>query len=459
MTVFIPKTNSKGQTPDEHYSHVQMARRAPPLIPEEDTQPPLPEPGPPALNENWDPPDFISDDTTYVPPTNLNEPKKRYVYKLFTASTAYPNYFGNPQGQDTGITPYGRFGYRINRLTPQQPDYLDEMNIPYIYDPGYSTAQTWIQIFVTAENNSNPNVAKWQTAYDTLAGEIIGSPTARPNGGNLTPGGWTITGPKLAQGFSGDRDFRTTAIPLQIDRNQMTPGLNIITIRIRAGLTSSIQFHAYTTWFPQQLTFKEFRPDTSQTSVNTWYRLADSDQTGWDLRYSPTNIINPIDLYEQSDDKDNLHAYVQPNTGPAQNHQVSFGLAVTDYPWPATVSTLGVGYIQLLNPDGTNTPATNGPTRWNGRSDYLSRGPIYPDGNTSQYRSQRVSGSGLIWTPIHCITYLNHPGDRNLQNMGFATYPGRSWAHGYGSKNLKSFPGDGTGLPIALWDDTQKLWV
>lgn len=459
MKVFVPEKVNREGTEDELFAWELMGPggTAPPLEPEEDPEPPVP----PQLHTHYTPNDITIDGKTYQ-------------WRDFPASVCPCLYPANENQNDYPVETYGRYGYIHNNIGNSNRGGYEFM-IPFWYHPDMPDEMLYLQFHLCAAISQfiySPTLGTQPTSYDSVNNVVTTAPqiNPRPGGGfggdarfgvyntDVQKGSTTIveTPGNLWYTFNGMK--LNGLIPVKINRpSPDVAGMHTVSVKPYTGKTTSI-FAAFAGWWPTDVTFKE--RNGSQWSFDNCFRLAESAiNNNWKLTLIGTDY-NPIGLNEQSEDKDNMHAYVQTNNTPIMQ-PFTMPPIMNTYYWPCMICLMGAGWAQFVN--DTNLTPTFPPAGFSGRADNQNlkwqRSAMYPTSDTIGWYCNVTSGSGMIFS---AITYLCdkdvNTGDRDLKGYGNnqGGWPTTRWQQGIASFSPTEFTG--SLVEISRWNDTTKKW-
>jgi hypothetical protein len=443
MSVFVPRKISK----DESYSWRQMAKKTgtvfvPPLDEEQE-------------RTTQDVENILIQDqfVTQV---------ETYKFKVFPANTAEIEYPTNPTDTEYDVSPYGRYGWRCSRLNAPINGRW-RFYIPFWYDAALPDVMMYIQLGVQIQDRGISG--NW-TLYDSIAGTIDQQPGHRPDWAQSNFNvAYSCEGPQItSSSIAMGRNSFIGIMPVPVIRSTLTPGLNKIEININIGnQPRNFFFHMYNTVLPQVVTFGQKNGNPQEGWSPTMFRLADSDSVGWNLNIIGT-VYNPLDLYEQSEDKDNLHAYVKRNNHatPGITPWTVKASHFTQLPWPCTVSGMGSGYVTFVDSltDATQeSTGTNGSARFDGWNTRWQQGNFWPGPNTVGFTARVTSGNGYIFSAITymCFTTELDAGDRDLEQYKRNNVPDTRWQQGLGACDWRTF--NGTLQDAALYNASPSQWV
>ena len=222
--------------------------------------------------------------------------------------------------------------------------------------------------------------------------------------------------------------------------------------------------HSICMYYPADVTW--YQKNSTDNATPRFFRLADADSINWNFQWAGGSTLqNPIETMEYSDDKDNMHLYVQPR--PPVNNEVVLqdfiptGLQIL-YRWPIIISQMGSGFSEMVDSDGTsqsNPPGTL-PARFDAQNDILQRGPLWCSEQTAYWRLRCTNGTGMIASAIQYIGSKSQgdgaQSDRNLENYGKLPYPNSTWQQGVGAVDPLNFNGSKL---ISIWDPAVQQWI
>ena len=445
MAIFVPPKINKEGTEDELFAWELMGpgRPEPPLEPEEDLTPP----------QNY---------LDYNPPDRTIN-GKTYQWRHFPAAVCPCLYPGNPNANNYPVESYGRYGY----IYETTHDFL----VPFWYDEDMPDEMLYMQFHIChASNISNQKTPR--TSYDTNTGQITTATQSNPrleflhsnqwtfqiNNSAVQQGSTTLTQNASASWVFPSNFLYNALVAAQVNRPQSVQQ-GLYTISIAPHLNGRGIFASFSGWWPTDWTFRE--RNGSEWSANNTFRLSENIQNNnWKFTYLGTTY--PIlGLNEQSEDKDNMHAYVQKNPGVKMIQPFTMPPSMLESQWPCLITMLGSGYAEFVDDAAYTTSSSPlGPSRADNQNLRWQRSAFYPSPSTIGWAVFVTSGSGIVFS---AVTYMckttENVNDRDLKGYGNnqGGWPTTRWQQGITSFRPEEW---NTGLPvhISVWNDTTKKW-